>query len=95
MFEIIRADLLAALSVGMVLPIIFIPERVLNASTAFETTHDDAVLEKALEGFHLCAEISGRYGLTTAFDSLIVSIKCFSWTLSFEDIIESLFILSN
>lgn len=44
-------------------------------SIVFDTTYDDPLLEKSLEGFYLCAQISAQYSLTDVFDHLIVSLS--------------------
>ncbi|KAL6056157.1 GDP/GTP exchange factor for ARF [Balamuthia mandrillaris] len=43
-------------------------------SVVFDTTEDEAILQKALGGFNLCAEISAYYNLGDIFDNLVRSV---------------------
>lgn len=41
---------------------------------AFSTAPDDATLQKAITGFHQCAELSATYKLYDVFDYIIMSL---------------------
>ena len=42
-------------------------------SVVFDTTDDTQVLEKAINGFHLCATIASYYVFSDVLDNLVVS----------------------
>ena len=50
-----------------------------SLSVVFDTTVDQSVIEKSLNGFYSCATISAHYNLNEVFDKIVVSFYFYSF----------------
>jgi len=51
-------------------------------SVVFDTAYDENVLQKMIDGFNLCAQISAHYHMSDVLDNLVISLCKFSMLLS-------------
>jgi len=51
-------------------------------SVVFDTTYDENILQKMIDGFNLCAQISAHYHMSDVLDNLVISLCKFSMLLS-------------
>eukprot|EP00118_Oscarella_pearsei_P026459 m.309936 g.309936 ORF g.309936 m.309936 type:complete len:1642 (+) comp48637_c0_seq1:73-4998(+) len=58
-------------------------------SVVFDGALDDAVLQKAVNGFKSCASVSAHYGLSDVFDNLVISLCKFTNLASVSELGEN------
>lgn len=59
-------------------------------SFVFDRSNDDAIIQKAINGFRKCALISAHYEMSDVFDNLVISLCKFTTLLSSSESSESL-----